>query len=461
MRLWKKIVLLNIVVVTGLGVLIDLKVRDIVISSMRQDLTRQGITLLRHLSDRVADPLLLGDVYQVKSSFEDLVEQEKEIEYLFVTAVDGGLFAHTFDHGYPPDLLSWNPVSRGNLSIQLLETEKGFVRDVGFKLFPGMEPELHVGLREETVEAALVQTRNMVVGLTLLAILGGSILACFLSRLMTNPIQELVGFAHTLARGRFGDRVRITSRDEVGQLAETFNFLSTELARYQERMRESYKQLCRTETLSALGKLSAGLAHELRNPLSSIKILFQAFKDDPRLTRKDMEVVLHEVERMEEILTRFLKLSRIDEIKPGRLQMRELLDQVLALCRVRMRESGVVVLVEGEPEVPLTGDRVMLEQAFLNLMVNGLEAMPGGGRLVIRYGTGQKGGAWVSVSDSGPGIPEAEQAKIFEPFYTTKPDGTGLGLSMVEHIARLHKGTVTCQSGTNGTTFTMTIGEPS
>lgn len=458
MRLWQKIVLLNIVVVVGLGIIIDLKVRDIVTASMRQDLTRQGQSIARHLADRIADPVLLDDLYQAKTSLGDVLEKEKEIEYIFVTGKDGSLFTHTFTDGHPPDLLAWNPLRNHDLAIQLLDTEKGYIRDVGMKIFPGMQPELHIGLREDAVREALVRIRNMVVALTVLTTLAGSALACLLSRFITKPLQQLVGFTHTLSRGEFGRELPVRSRDEVGELTATFNMLSRELAQYREKMQESYKHMCRTETLSALGRLSAGLAHELRNPLASIKILFQAFKDNPDLTTRDMSVVLNEVGRMEEILSRFLNLTRTEDLHPTEVDLPAIIDQILSLCRVKMKQQGVRAVVEAGTPTIIRADRVMVEQALLNLVVNALDAMPDGGILTVKSGL-EDGMTLLSVSDTGPGIPESARSSLFDPFFTTKEEGTGLGLSIVDHIARLHMGAVSFATGETGTTFTMSLNQ--
>ena len=186
--------------------------------------------IARHLTDLIADPVLLDHVYQTKISLEDVLEKEKEIEYIFVTGKDGSLFAHTFSDGYPPGLLEWNPLRDQDMTIQLLETEKGYIRDVGMKIFSGMQPELHIGLRENEVNAALVRIRNTVVLLTILVTVTGSALACLLSRLITKPLQQLVDFTHTLSRGEFGKELPVYSRDEVGELTATFNVLSCELA---------------------------------------------------------------------------------------------------------------------------------------------------------------------------------------------------------------------------------------
>ncbi len=455
-KLWQKIVLLNMLVVVGLGISIDLKVRNIVTASMRLDLTRQGQSIARHLTDRIADPVLLEDLYQTKTSLRDVLEKEKEIEYIFVTDTEGSLFADTFEDGHPPDLLEWNPLMERDTAIQLLDTEKGYIRDVGIKIFSGMEPELHIGLREDEVEAALIRIRNMVVVLTILVTLAGSSLACLLSRFITKPLQELVDFTRSLSRGEFGKELPVRSSDEVGNLTATFNHLSRELAEYRKKMKDSYKHMCRAETLSALGRLSAGLAHELRNPLASIKILFQTFKDNPKLTPKDMNVVLNEVESMEEILSRFLSLTKTDDLHITQVDLGAIIDHVLSLCRIQMKNQGIQVVVEGERECVIQADRVMVEQALLNLVVNALDAMSGGGILTTSL-LRKNDMVQVSISDSGSGISRENQESIFSPFFTSKEDGTGLGLSIVEHIVRLHKGEVSFTTGKTGTTFTISL----
>src|SRR5512139_1614846 len=292
MKFWVKIALLNCFIVTFLSVLIGLGIRDTVIDSMRGELTNQGISIARNLSDRIADPVLLNDLYSINEAIGDVRHKERDIEYVFVTGEKGEVLGHTFSKGLPSGVSRWNPVTDDTPSIQLLDTERGFIRDVGVRVFESMGTELHLGVREERIAQTLGRIRDIIIALTGFVIIFGVIISFAVSRLTTRHLNSLVDFTSALSKGDFGRKLNISSSDEVGQLAARFQDLSAELKAYKERIEESYKQMLRTEKLTALGRLSAGLAHEIRNPLTSIKVLFQTFKDNPSLTKQDMQVVI-------------------------------------------------------------------------------------------------------------------------------------------------------------------------
>ncbi len=464
MKLWIKIALLNVFIVVGLGILIGLTIRGVVVGSMRTELTRQGESIARNLSDRIADFVLLNDLYQTQAAIDDVLKTEHDVEYIFVTDKDGNLFAHTFKNGYPPDILLWNPVlTRGlqptkNLltSIQLLDTEKGFIRDIGIKIFGGMNPEVHIGIREDRIDQALKGIRNLIIMLTIAVTMVGSILSFSLSRLITKPLYTLMDFTHSLSRGEFGRKIDIRSKDEVGELSSTFNNLSCELDAYRKKMEESYKQMLRAEKLTALGRLSAGLAHEIRNPLTSIKVLFQAFKDNPALTKEDMKVVLSATEQMDDLLTRFLRFARSDEFNLSDVYINSVIKQVINLAQFQIKNQSINVVLNLSKLPPIKADRAMIQQALLNLVLNAIEAMHDGGTLTISSKI-ENGSAVFSIGDTGNGIPEEIKDKIFDPFFTTKGDGTGLGLSIVYNIVSLHNGEISFETDGEGTTFTLRI----
>ncbi|MFZ6006724.1 MAG: ATP-binding protein [Nitrospirota bacterium] len=456
MKLWFKIVLLNVVIVISLGMLVGMAVRGAVTDAMRAELSREGESLAKNLSNRIADSILIDDVYKIEEAIVDVLKTERDIEYIFVTAKDEYLLAHTFKNGHPPDILNWNPLSNKQVSMQLLDTEVGSIRDVGIKIFEGMKPELHIGIKEDKITQTLGRIRNLIILLTVIVMLVGSVLSCFMSRLITKPLNRLVEFTHDLAKGDFGKSIEIKSRDEVGELSETFNNLSYELDAYRKKMEESYKQMLRTEKLTALGRLSAGLAHELRNPLTSIRTLFQTFKDNPSLTRDDMEIVLSAADQMNDLLTKFLRFARSDEFNLSDVYINSVIKQVLNLTQFQIKNQSVKVSLNLSKLPPVKADRAMLQQALLNLVLNAVEAMPDGGTLTISSKM-ENGSAVVSIGDTGSGIPEEIKDKIFDPFFTTKGDGTGLGLSIVYNIINIHSGEISFESNGKGTTFNLEI----
>ncbi len=457
MKLWFKILLLNSFIVISLGLLIAFGIKEGVTFSLRQEIIRQGELIAKNLSNAVGDYILLEDEYKVQEMINELIKTEGDIEYVFVTDEKGSIFAHTFTNGYPPDLLEWNPLGNRKMSVQLLETEKGLIRDIGLRIFDGMAAEVHVGLKEERINSSLIQLRNFILFVTLIVMICGAVLSFSLSNLIIiKPLKSLVYFAHRLARGEFGTTIEISSKDEIGELSETFNILSSELAQYRKKMEESYKQMLRTEKLTALGRLSAGLAHELRNPLTSIRTLFQTFKENPSLTKEDMEVVLSATDQMNDLLTKFLRFARSDEFSISDVYLTSIIKQVINLTQFQLKEQSIEVDLRLSRLPPIKADRAMIQQALLNLVINAIEAMPHGGKLTVASYL-EDGHAIMSIADTGTGIPYEIRDKIFDPFFTTKPDGTGLGLSIVYNIIHLHGGDITFESNGDGTTFTIKI----
>ncbi|MCL4477020.1 MAG: ATP-binding protein, partial [Nitrospirae bacterium] len=203
-------------------------------------------------------------------------------------------------------------------------------------------------------------------------------------------------------------------------------------------------------------EISKGLAHEIRNPLTSIKVLFKAFKDNPSLTREDMEVVLSAAEQMDEILSRFLRFARGDEFNPSEVYINPVIKEVVNLTQHQAKNQRVTVEMDLTKLPPVKADRGLLEQAIMNLVLNAIEAMPEGGTLTVSS-RNDDGYYIVSVADTGQGIPEEIRGKIFDPFFTTKGDGTGLGLSIVYNIVNIHGGDISFESNGGETTFTMKI----
>ncbi|TNF53423.1 HAMP domain-containing protein [bacterium] len=460
MKLRTKIIVLTTIAALSVGLLINIFIRGIVIHAFRGELERRAISIAGNLSDRIASFVVLGDHFQTTEAFDEVLRKEADLEYIFVTDSEGKVFSHTFTDGFPPDITTWNPLNSGAKAIQLLDTEKGFIRDVGVKVFRDTKSELHVGIREDRVKNIVTAMRDVTIALTAIVLAVGVIASFFVSRLITRPLNKFVDFTEALGRGEFNRRLDIQSRDEIGYLAHRFNRLSMELRATREKMEEAYTytRLLQAEKLSSIGQISAGLAHELKNPIATLKMLFQAFQEQPDMTKEDADVVHNEIEKIDIILTRFLGFLRHKDLKPSEISMNTLIDHVLSLATFDIRNSGIKVhkdLLETLPAVQ--GDRSLLEQVFLNLILNAVQAMPGGGEMRIS-GKDDEDFIEVMIWDKGSGISQDLRSKIFDPFFTTKEEGTGLGLSIAYNIVKSHGGTLYFNSSEGGgTVFTVRL----
>jgi len=240
---------------------------------------------------------------------------------------------------------------------------------------------------------------------------------------------------------------------------ELKRFNSTLRRRIREAMKEleeSQRQLMQSEKLAALGQIAAGVAHELRNPLTSIKILLYSLMEEFNINEKrpeDVEVIKSEIGKMEELIRRFLDFARPSSPVLERVNVNEVIEGVISLVGYQMKENDIVLRMNLSPKAEIMADRDHLRQLFLNLILNAIQAMPQGGELRIE--TRLSDGMLITrIKDTGMGIPKPVMDRIFEPFFTTKEEGIGLGLSIVDRIVKEHNGKIEVESAPGeGTEF--------
>ena len=227
-------------------------------------------------------------------------------------------------------------------------------------------------------------------------------------------------------------------------------------------LRKTEAQLIRSEKLAALGQLAAGIAHEIRNPLTSINILIHSLTEKPRseISRwEDLEVIEEEVLRINQIVDQFLRFAKPASPLFDKTDLIPIFEEVLPLLRPQIEKGKIAVNKEFESLPPITVDREQIKQVILNLLLNAIQAMPGGGELTIgsRF---SKDGFWaeLTIRDSGPGIPPGDMDKLFDPFFSTKDGGIGLGLSIAHRIIDQHRGKIEVESSPGtGTLFVISL----
>ncbi len=251
---------------------------------------------------------------------------------------------------------------------------------------------------------------------------------------------------------------------EIAQLYQELKQFNEEL---EERVRKAtddlkktQEQLIQSSRLSALGQLSAGVAHEIRNPLTSISILIHSLKEKlpPKAIKKaDIDVIENEIERINQIIKQFLDFARPSKPKIGKADINDIIEDTLILIRHDLLENDIKVKKRLALLPFALADRDQIKQAFLNIILNAIQAMPGGGELVISTGLTDN---YIKISfmDEGNGIPESIREKLFDPFFTTKEEGIGLGLSITRRVVDDHKGKIDVESTKGkGTTFSILL----
>ena len=325
------------------------------------------------------------------------------------------------------------------------------------------------------------RTRTIVFTIASVAILI-LILTLFFSRAINHPIQRLVRAMSEAEAGKLNVEVPITSRDEIGLLSDHFNHMlfrisrfneeltrrvetaTRELAQRNEELRmaneslfQVQRQLVQAEKLSALGHMAATLAHEIGTPLNSISGYIQLMLTEGNgsdvMTRR-LKIIDSQLDRLTQTIRNLLHSTRQPAPKLEPLDVNQLLEELVNLTQPGMSMRGVhFVRQMHTPLPPVSGDPGLLQQVFLNLMTNALDAMPQGGVLTIATALGEassKNGEMVEVMiiDNGTGMSEAIKRKAIEPFFTTKEPGkgAGLGLAICDEIIRCHQGKLFIES---------------
>jgi two-component system sensor histidine kinase HydH len=286
-------------------------------------------------------------------------------------------------------------------------------------------------------------------------------LAGLLTRRLTRSLEQLADAAAGISRGDLDLQVDLAGDDEVGRLGSAFN-------RMTENLRSTLRKLSRREALSTVGELAASLSHEVRNILTSVRLDLQRVEEtlpEGGPARETQRRALSEIARLDATVTSTLQMARGSRFEPTPVMLAEPLEAArhAAMPEFRARRATLdmpsiekTVLVEGESDA--------LEQLFLNLLLNAAQALDEGGRAEVRFAQADDRVA-VSIIDRGEGLSEEQQEKIFEPFYSTRPEGTGLGLPVVQRIVRLHRGRIEVESTPRkGTTVRVELpvvaGEP-
>jgi two-component system, NtrC family, sensor histidine kinase HydH len=222
--------------------------------------------------------------------------------------------------------------------------------------------------------------------------------------------------------------------------------LGRSLQRQRVEQAQLRDELRRSEHLAALGKLLAGVAHEVRNPLAAIRSTVQLWERLPAESRtpQSLEAVIQAVDRLNQTVSQLLHFSRADHAERHPIQVNDLLRETLELIGAQLTEQQVTCQCEfGQNVPPVQGSASALRQVFVNLLQNALQAMPGGGRLAVRSDFDERlREVTVLVSDTGPGVPVEDRARLFEPFFTTRSNGTGLGLALCREITVQHGGRI-------------------
>lgn len=400
-----------------------------------------GQDLAKSFGSQILDPLLLQDDLALHSLLHKVVSVSEGVRYACVERPDGSVLAHTFQNGHPSSLVKlWR--EGGGESVRF-RTREGPILDVRAPIMGGQLGNLHIGMSLSQVADT---TRRMIwaLGLSLmgaifLVLVGAHIVAARVSR----PLHQLERAVARLPHRSGSDFPEISGTREVRALSMGVADMVDRLDALAHERATTQEGMVHAERLAVLGELAAGLAHEIYNPLDGMQEAVRYLETDPGKTARAAKfypMLKEGLERIATVMREMLTLARTGQkVTPKPHRVADVIESLMLLVQTHLQGRNVRLTCSGSGECNCLCDRHGLSQAVLNLVLNAAAAVEGSEdpevRIEARYDD-----SWVylSIEDSGPGVPESLRGRVFDPFVTTKPvgKGTGLGLSVSRQLIR-------------------------
>lgn len=353
---------------------------------------------------------------------------------------------------------------------------QSFAADIGDRIIvksQWMARNANDALRKKTTAAMaeVTASKKILVGTLAFSFFVGIVISLYFIRSITKPIAELLGATRKIKSGELEYRIEEKLKDEFGELAASFNEMAVSL-------KEQCNKLQETERLAVVGELSAGMAHEIKNPMAGIKVSMEVLSRESPLDDEDKAVlhrVIEEIDRITALLKGLLNYARPPKPEMVSLDVNQVLESTIKSARFALKtprhkgkdtDQDVEFDKDLSPDLPhIVADPGQLQQVFLNLILNAADAIAAvsGQQGVISIQTRQGAGSFVEIriADNGKGIDSDSLDKVFNPFFTTKSQGTGLGLAITKRLVEQHNGgTIAVANNPDGKGVTFTITFP-
>jgi signal transduction histidine kinase len=466
------IVLLMVLVVSILLVIEQREVKAIF-----EEQKEKGVLIAKNIAYLNLPAFIQWDEEGVRKNIEEQIDEN--LIYVVLYGRYNNLFVHTNFIEYYKDIYLYSDLGEDVDEKSYLFERKKFedkktaqilrILEIEVPIFVRGSPRrwgsIKIGLSLEEMRAEIRKTRLMLIFIGCGGLLLGAFGAVLLARRITGPLKKLVEGTVKISKEDFSQKIDITSQDEIGNLAQSFNDMSRKLLLARERMEAASKKLVQAEKLASIGRISAGIAHEIRNALTSVKLNIQKLVQSDRLDeieKEHLSISQEGIGQMEKFIKELLDFTRVSELNLDRFSIGQILDESIKTLADTLELKKVVLeksYEKGLPQVLVDADK--LKQVFLNILRNSFEAVEEKGKINISLSLlKEKEGSKIRVfiSDNGCGIPEKNREAVFEPFYTTKASGIGLGLPNARKIIEQHRGTIRVkENAAKGTSFEILI----
>ncbi len=480
-----KFALMSIIIVTIFGFINLYMLWSSVYTSFEKEIDKRCKVLAKIVSDKALTPMVYEDNLSLYNILDEIKQSDPSISYIFILNNANHLVAQTYDIKLPEGLVNANSVKSKPFSIKVIRTNNykyPVIRDIAYPILNGEIGTVRLGIVEEHIQQEIDEaTSNLLIMIfAFLAI--GLIGALVFSYLITAPIKRISQYEQIIDLNYIGSEyyiinddkrlkfLNIEITDELNVLETKFSEMVNRLGKNYGELKETQKALIQAERLASLGTLSAGVAHEINNPISGIKNCTNRIIKDPQNTEQNLKyisLIKEATDKIENVVRHLLKFSRKQDIVLSKLDLNTVIESALSLTSHKLKTSQINTKIDCKENCFVNGSANHLEQVLVNLIINGLDSImerkesepSHKGEIKISVQT-ISDKTYIHVTDNGLGIPTEIQNKIFDPFFTSKEvgKGTGLGLSVSFTLIKKHNGKIQFSSKPGqGTEFVIEL----
>ena len=456
-----------------------------VYKSFEKEIDKRCKVLAKIISEKALTPLVYDDNLSLHNILDEIKQSDPSISYAFILNNANDLIAHTYDINIPEGLLNVNSLKSGNYNIEVIRTSNfkyPIIRDIAYPILKGELGTVRLGIVEEHIQQEMMEaTGNLI--LMIVAFFGfGLVGALFFSYIITSPIKKISQKAqiidlnyietedYNIDRRKKARLFNVQINDESDVLVTKFSEMLIRLKNSYIELKETQGALVQAEKLASLGTLSAGVAHEINNPISGIKICINRIIKNPKNIDQNAKYVIlikEATDKIENVVQHLLSFSRKQDILLKKVNLNLVIDSAILLTTFKVKSSKINVIADYKEKYFVKGSANHLEQIFVNLILNSLDAilerkekeesLVGEIQIVIKR-ISEK--VYIHFKDNGVGIPDTIRDKVFDPFFTSKKvgKGTGLGLSVSFNLIKEHGGKISFSSfASSGTEFVIEL----
>jgi len=457
-----------------------------VYTSFEKEIDKRCKVLAGIVAEKALTPLVYEDALSLYNILDEVKQSDPSIAYIFLLNSQNKLVAQTYDINIPQGLLNINQLNSEDYNILVINTNNykyPVIRDIAYPILNGNIGTVRLGIVEEHIQQEITEaTRNLILMIIIFFILG-LVGALFFSYIITSPIKNISRKAqifdlnktglekdYSVTKRKFRRFLNLQINDELDVLETKFSEMLVRLENSYQELKKTQGALVQAEKLASLGTLSAGVAHEINNPISGIRNCTKRITKDPANIEQNTKYILliqEATTRIENVVQHLLNFSRKQDILLQKTKLNTVIENAIKLTSHKLSDQRIIVKRKFQRDHFVNASANHLEQIFVNLILNSYDAI-----LERKENEPQLVGeieitanpiddkVYIHLKDNGIGIPKSVRDKIFDPFFTLKKvgKGTGLGLSVSFNLIKEHQGTISFSSTVGvGTEFIIEL----